>query len=95
MVVLPYKKASQSGIIPISFNYNKLILTSNISGLKEYVVLEKTGYLFDNKNPNSLCKALIKICFQHDFNKSYKFINVYKERFTTDKLADDIISFIE
>ena len=95
VVVLPYKKASQSGIIPISFNYNKLILASNIPGLKEFVILEKTGYLFENKNPNSLCDALLKICLKHDFNTSEEFISVYKERFTTKKLADDIVSFLE
>jgi len=94
-VVLPYKKASQSGIIPISFNYNKLILTSNIAGLKEFVVPGKTGYLFDTENPNSLSVTLSKIYYKHDFKESDNFISVHKEKFTIDKLADDIISFIK
>jgi len=95
VVVLPYKKASQSGIIPISFNYNKLILTSNIAGLKEFVVPGKTGYLFDTENPNSLSVTLSKIYYKHDFKESDNFISVHKEKFTIDKLADDIISFIK
>ena len=94
VVVLPYKKASQSGVIPISFNYNKLILVSNIAGLKEFVISEKTGYLFENKNSDSLFETLNKICFDHDFNKSYKYIDEYKKKYTIEKLANDILAFI-
>ena len=51
LVVLPYKKASQSGIIPIAYNYNKIVLASDINGLNEFIYEGKNGYLFDNLNP--------------------------------------------
>ena len=94
IVVLPYKKASQSGIIPISYNYNKLVVSSDIAGLREFIIPGDTGYLFDNNCPQSLFEVLRKICFEHDFNQSNKFINKHKKQYTIDKLANDIISFI-
>ena len=94
IVVLPYKKASQSGIIPISYNYNKLVVSSDIAGLREFIIPGDTGYLFNNNCPQSLFEALRKICFEHDFNRSNKFINKHKKQYTIDKLANDIISFI-
>ena len=37
LVVLPYQTASQSGIIPIAYQYNKLVLGSNIKGIEEFI----------------------------------------------------------
>ena len=31
LVILPYKKASQSGILPIAYNYNKIVLINDIT----------------------------------------------------------------
>ena len=94
LVVLPYKKASQSGIIPIAYNYNKIVLASNIPGLKEFIIKNHTGYLFENENPDSLCEKLNRIYSEHDFIKSNENIDKYKERFSINKLSEDIISFM-
>ena len=94
LVVLPYKKASQSGIIPIAYNYNKLIVASDIRGLKEYIVSGKTGYLFESYNHNSLYETFDKIFSNHDFKESETFISQYKEKFSIDKLYNQIITFI-
>jgi len=94
LVVLPYKKASQSGIIPIAYNYNKLVLASDIAGLNEYIVNKKSGYLFDSNNENSLCENIEKIFKNHDFVESDNFISKYKQQFSTNNLYDKIISFI-
>jgi glycosyltransferase involved in cell wall biosynthesis len=92
--VLPYKKASQSGIIPIAYNYNKLVVASNIDGLKEYVVDKKTGYLFDNNKYKSLYVLLNNIFANHNFIESENYISKYKNNFSINKLYDHIISFV-
>ena len=48
-VVLPYRDASQSGVIPIAYHYGKPVLVSDLDGLKEYVEEGKTGYVFKEK----------------------------------------------
>ena len=39
----------------------KVIIASNIGGSNETVVNEKTGYLFESGNPNSLCEKILKV----------------------------------
>ena len=46
IVVLPYTSASQSGIIPLAYHYNRPVITSNIDSLIEVVQQNKTGYIF-------------------------------------------------
>jgi len=95
LVVLPYKKASQSGIIPIAYNYNKIVLVSDVNGLNEFVENEKTGYLFESSNYKNLSDKICQINKEHDFNKSEKYIKSYKNKFTIDKLCSDLLSFID
>ena len=45
LVVLPYLSASQSGIIPLAYSYQKPVVASDIKGIKEMILEGKTGYL--------------------------------------------------
>jgi glycosyltransferase involved in cell wall biosynthesis len=45
-VVLPYKRASQSGVIPMCFAYGKTVIATNVGALSEQVP-EGTGALTD------------------------------------------------
>ena len=94
VIALPYKNASQSGIIPIAYNYNKLVVSSNLPGLREYIVNRETGYLFEHNNFVDLSNLLLEISLSHDFDKSERAISNYKKNFSSSKLADEIISFI-
>ena len=48
VVVLPYRTASQSGVIPLAYNYNKPVITSNLESLTEVIDEGKTGHTFDS-----------------------------------------------
>lgn len=47
-VVLPYKEASQSGILPIAYSFAVPVIVSNIPGLTQFVVPDKTGIICNN-----------------------------------------------
>jgi len=95
LVILPYKKASQSGILPIAYNYNKIVLASDINGLNEFIHEGKNGYLFDNLNHTSLLNKLNFIISSHDFLESDAYINEYKKHFSIEQLEKDIVSTLE
>ena len=44
-VVVPYKEASQSGVVPMAYFFGNPVLAANINGLNEYVIDKKTGFL--------------------------------------------------
>lgn len=45
-VVMPYTEASQSGVLPIAYKFGKPVVVSDLRGLTENVIEEKTGYVF-------------------------------------------------
>ena len=58
LVVLPYKKIYQSGVLVMTLSYGKPALVSDLSPLKEVVTDMETAFLFETENPTSLSKKL-------------------------------------
>ena len=58
LIVQPYKKASQSGIIPLAYNYNTPLIVSNINGLKEIILKDGTGIVYES-SPKNLAEAIL------------------------------------
>lgn len=59
-VVVPYIEASQSGVVPIAYHFGKPVISSNLPGLVENIVPDKTGIIFDDVA--GLKTALEKTC---------------------------------
>ena len=45
IVVLPYRSASQSGVIPLAYHYQKPLLVTDHPGLKQPIVSDGTGWV--------------------------------------------------
>ncbi len=71
----------------------KLIIASNIGGSNETIIDEKSGFLFESGDPNSLCKKILKVITmdetslkligQHGRKNVIKKFNVEKMCFST------------
>ena len=44
-VVLPYREASQSGVLPIAYSFGKPVIASSVPGLTEFIVPGETGWI--------------------------------------------------
>tara|TARA_B100001142_G_scaffold238086_1_gene236723 strand:+ start:6388 stop:7512 length:1125 start_codon:yes stop_codon:yes gene_type:complete len=88
-VVLPYKKISQSGIIPMAYHFDKLVVCSDIPSLKEHVVEKETGYFFKNNNSSDLSRVITEIYSNHNFENSEISISKYKNRYSFDNFLND------
>ncbi|MDC0204184.1 glycosyltransferase family 4 protein [Flavobacteriales bacterium] len=58
LVVLPYKKIYQSGVLVMTLSYGKPALVSDLPPLKEVVTDMQTAFLFESKNSISLAEKL-------------------------------------
>lgn len=56
--ILPYKSATQSGIIAIANHYNTPVISSNVGGLSEFIENGKDGLLIDEINPFKISEVL-------------------------------------
>jgi len=60
LCVLPYKSASQSGVIATSYSFGVPVLASDVGGLGEYVEAGFTGYLVQPNSPHLLAEAIVR-----------------------------------
>ena len=58
VVVLPYRSATQSGIIQIAFGLNTPVITTNVGGLAEAVEDGRTGLVVPPEDPLALAEAI-------------------------------------
>jgi glycosyltransferase involved in cell wall biosynthesis len=61
VVVLPYREASQSGVIPIAYAFGKPVVATRVGSLPEVVEDGSSGIVVDPGRPDDLARALITI----------------------------------
>ncbi len=90
--VLPYRTATQSGIVGIAYHFDLPVIVTNVGGLAEMVDENKTGLIINQLNPEVITSRLIEY-----FNSNLKehftpFILEYKKEHSWQKLAFEMIS---
>ncbi|RKZ00244.1 MAG: hypothetical protein DRQ13_00825, partial [Ignavibacteriae bacterium] len=83
VVVLPYRSATQSGILNVAYGFNKPVIVTDVGGLAEFVDEGKTGFVVKPDSPDAIVegvKNFIKVKSEIDFvshidklNKKNKF----------------------
>ncbi len=61
LVVLPYKKIYQSGVLMMALSYERAALTSDLPPLKEVISDNQNGFLFRTQDSDSLADRLTEI----------------------------------
>ena len=61
LVVLPYKKIYQSGVLMMTLSYERPAIVSNLPPLMEVISDNENGFLFEAENSNDLSDKLIEI----------------------------------
>jgi glycosyltransferase involved in cell wall biosynthesis len=61
VVVLPYIEASQSGVIPLAYTFQKPVVATTVGGLPEQVDDSRTGYLVPPADPHALARAILTL----------------------------------
>ena len=61
IVVLPYRSATGSGVVPIAYHYKKPVIVTNVGGLPDVVLEQKTGFIIPSNNYLALSETISKI----------------------------------
>lgn len=61
VVVLPYNEATQSGVVPVAYNFARPVVATRVGALAECVDHEKTGLLVPAGDANSLAGAIARL----------------------------------
>lgn len=61
IVILPYKKSSQSGVIPLINSVGKPIIATNVGGIPEMIRENENGFIVEANSPQKLAYAMSKV----------------------------------
>lgn len=96
IVLLPYKEATQSGIIPLAYEFNVPVIASAESGIKSQIIDYKTGILIERNSAEEFASACINII---NDRKLYKLmtenISKYRNAHTWENAIQSIIKAAE
>jgi glycosyltransferase involved in cell wall biosynthesis len=60
LVVLPYREATQSGILSIAYGFARPVVVTDVGGLAELVEDGKTGFIVPPHDPQKLIGAIVR-----------------------------------
>jgi len=60
VVVLPYRSATQSGILNVAYGFKKPVIVTDVGGLAEFVKVNKTGIVVKPNSPDELVNGVQK-----------------------------------
>ena len=95
VVALPYKSASQSGIIPIAYHFDKPVVVTNVGGLPDMVKQNETGIIIEPRNPKTLGDVLAKNLKNDNFVKMSENVKKFKRQFSWDSFVEEIETLIK
>ncbi len=90
-VILPYKDATQSGIVQIAMNFRKPVIASNVGGLGEVILANQTGFIVGKDNPNALADAIRKFYKENKEDEFVKNLDREVEKYSWKKFVNGIM----
>lgn len=94
-LVLPYTDATQSGIVQIAYYYDKPVIVTDVGGLSEVVISEKTGIIINPGNVNEIADAVKKFYnenLESDFSENIK---EEKKKYSWEMFVRNILDLTE
>lgn len=69
VVVMPYRRIYQSGVIPLAYAHGRPVIATKVGGLPEVIDDTKSGFLVDPEQPELLADAIAKYIQNPDLAK--------------------------
>jgi glycosyltransferase involved in cell wall biosynthesis len=88
-VIQPYRNATQSGVTPLAYHFEKPMIVTNVGSLPDLVPHNKVGLVCE-PDPESLALA-IKSFFEHDVTHFLTGLKSEKEKYSWENLVNALI----
>lgn len=91
-VMQPYRHATQSGITPMAYHFERPMVVTNVGGLPEIVPDGKVGFVTEPRPP-AIADAIIKF---YTFDAEYFMENIKKEKekYSWKNMAEGIVELV-
>ncbi len=88
-VIQPYKNATQSGVTPLAYHFEKPMLVTNVGGLPDLVPDGKVGVITE-PDPESIASGILRL-YELGENFFLPHLREEKKKYSWQKLADTIV----
>jgi glycosyltransferase involved in cell wall biosynthesis len=92
-VIQPYRHATQSGVTPLAYHFEKPMIVSNVGGLPDLVPDGKVG-LVTSPDPTSLASAIIRF-YELGENSFIPHLRHEKQKYSWKNLVESILSIAD
>ena len=89
-VVLPYRTATGTGVIPIAYHYGRPVIATDVGGLPDVVQDGKTGLIIPPDSPRALADAIVKLG-EMNADMVRTAISEFKKAMSWDGLAEHLL----
>lgn len=90
-LVLPYIDATQSGIVPLAYFYDKPVIVTDVGGLYEVIINGKTGFVITPKSSTAIIEAVNRFYNENLENEFSENIKVEKKKYLWETFIDNIL----
>jgi glycosyltransferase involved in cell wall biosynthesis len=94
-VVLPYLSATQSGIAQIAYNFDKPVIATNVGGLTEVVLNEKTGLIVPPNDPVALAEAVRRFYSENREEEFSENVKIEKRKYSWERMVETIEELVK
>lgn len=90
LCVLPYESATQSGVIQISYSFGCPVVATNVGGLPEVVLEDKTGYVVPALDDGALAKAVVRFFEEEKAPEFARWIKEEESKYSWDRMNENV-----
>ncbi|NOX48738.1 MAG: glycosyltransferase [Chlorobi bacterium] len=95
IVVLPYRSATQSGIVQIAYHFDRPVIVTNVGGLPEIVPQGDVGYVVEVNDPEAIADALTDFYRNNRYHQMVEKVREYKKRFSWEEFVKKIEELVD
>jgi D-inositol-3-phosphate glycosyltransferase len=90
VVTLPYRHATQSGIVPVAYHLDRPVICTDVGGLSEIVVHERSGLVVPPEDPAALAAAIVRYFEESWESRLVEGVRREKKRYTWESFASAV-----
>jgi glycosyltransferase involved in cell wall biosynthesis len=90
LVVLPYLEATQSGVVPVAYQFEVPVIATDVGGLAEVVRQGETGYLVPPEDPEALAGRIQQFFIENRKEEFRRNIVSFRKRLSWGQVVSSI-----
>jgi glycosyltransferase involved in cell wall biosynthesis len=94
LLVLPYRSATNSGIVQIGYNFALPSVVTDVGSLSEVVIDGVTGYVVNDAEPSTLAEAVAAVYTGDTLATFAENIVVERQKFSWEAFVEGMVGFI-